>query len=490
MLLGLDLGTTNVKALLVEPDGRIVARGSVPVSLRHTTDGGIEQDIEEIWRATVAAIRVAGEHAALAQVQAVGVSSQGGAIQIRDANGRCTGPVISWLDARGRIYDEDLYQRKGAGWLRQCLGHEQSGVALGQILRLQQTCPDLFKPSNIVGFVGDTIVQRLCGRGAQDCSSLSISCLYSPTLKGLAPELMAELHLEADQLAELLPARAVAGTLTAETAGLTGLPAGIPVGPAVHDQYAATLGCGALEPGQVMFGAGTAWVLVAIADYLMTPVVPSAWVCDHVVPERWGQLLSLAVGGSMVQWVLQVTGRADATREQIDDRLETIAPGCDGLQLLPFLDAVGGRNRPVGGRLNHMRLAHGPDHLLRATVEGLCFELARQLGWLEAGGCPVRQLIMCGGGSRGRVTPQIVADITGLTVVCPRETEVSAFGAAILSRAMLEPDVPLDKLYGEMIGPVREIKPVANARFYAPLLQQYLASVQTVLTEQGRTEIS
>jgi len=488
MLLGLDLGTTNIKALLVKPDGRIVARGSVPVSLRHTPDGGIEQDIEEIWRATVAAIRAAGEQADLAHVQAIGVSSQGGAIQVRDTNGRCTGPVISWLDARGRTYDEDIYRRKGADWLRRCLGHEQSGIGLGQILRLQKIRPDLLKPPNIVGFVGDTIVQRLCGRGAQDCSSLSISCLYSPTLKGVAPELLAELRLEADQLADLLPARAVSGTLTAETAALTGLPAGIPVGPAIHDQYTAALGCGALEPGQVMFGAGTAWVLVAVADHLMTPVVPSAWVCDHVAPERWGQLLSLAVGGSMVQWALGVTGRADATREQIDDWLESVAPGCDGLQMLPFLDAVGGRNRPVGGRLNNMRLGHGSDHLLRATVEGLCFELARQLQGLEAGGCPVRQLIMCGGGSRGRVTPRVVADITGYAVICPQETEISALGAAILARAMLEPRTSLENLYQQMAGPTRRIQASASAQTYAPLLAQYVESVQSTLVEQGRAE--
>ncbi len=488
MLLGLDLGTTNIKALLVEPDGRIVARGSVPVSLRHTPDGGIEQDIEEIWRATVAAIRVAGEQADLAQVQAVGISSQGGAIQVRDANGRCTGPVISWLDARGRTYDEDIYRRKGEDWLRRCLGHEQSGIGLGQILRLQKTRPDLLKPPNIVGFVGDTIGQRFCGRGAQDCSSLSISCLYSPTLKGIAPELLTEMRLEAGQFADLLPARAPAGKLTDETAKLTHLPPGIPVGPAVHDQYTAALGCGALEPGQVMFGAGTAWVLVAIADHLMTPVVPSAWVCDHVVPERWGQLLSLAVGGSMVQWALQVTGRNGATREQIDDWLESVTPGCDGLQLLPFLDAVGGRNRPVGGRLNHVRLAHGPDHLLRATVEGLCFELARQIHWLEDGGCPVRQLIMCGGGSRGRITPQIVADITGRAVTCPRETEISALGAAILARAMLEPHTPLEQLYQQMAGPTREIQASVSVQTYAPLFEQYVESVQTALVEQGRAE--
>src|SRR5512136_1044660 len=117
MLLGLDLGTTNIKALVVNDDGTIPARGAVPVSLQHTADGGIEQNIEEIWHATLSAIWVAGRYADLREVRAIGVSSQGGAAQVRTPDGRCLGPVISWMDCRGAPYDEQFQKQVGGDWI-------------------------------------------------------------------------------------------------------------------------------------------------------------------------------------------------------------------------------------------------------------------------------------------------------------------------------------------------------------------------------------
>lgn len=474
MLLGLDLGTTNVKALLVGPDGTVAAQGACPVSLRHTPDGGVEQDIEEIWAATLAAIRAAGRESDLSVVRAVGVSSQGGAIQLRTRDGRCDGPVISWLDSRGRPFDEAFGERVGEPWLTARIGHGRSGVAVGQILRLRKAAPHRLDPPAVVGFVGDTIVQRLCGRAAHDGSSLSICCLYNPARRGADPDVLREVGLAADQLPDLLPARQAAGVLLPDVARDTGLPAGVPVSPAVHDQYAAALGCGAIDAGDVMFGCGTAWVLVAIADRLLPPVTPSAWVCDHVVPDRWGQLLSLVVGGSAFQWARDLAGLADATPDAIDSLLDSVPPGSEGLRLRPFLDGWGGHRRPIGGALLNLRLAHGRAHLLRATLEGLCFELNRQLGWLDAAGCPAKRLIMCGGAARSRCTPQIVADVTRRTVVCPRQSEISAFGAAVLARALAEPGVSLEPLCREMVGPVRAIVPGAAAEAYAPIAREYI----------------
>jgi xylulokinase len=473
LLLGLDLGTTNIKALVVREDGAIAAQGSVPVSLRHA-DGGVEQDMDEIWRATVNAIRAAGREASLADVRAVGVSSQGGALQVRAADGRCVGSVVSWMDTRGCPFDEDFQQRVGEAWLTRHIGHGASAMSIGQIQRLRRTQPDSLKRPNRVNFVGDTIVERLCGRAAHDCSSLSIACLYNPHERRADPDLLRELGLDDGQLPHLLGARETAGSITAAAAHETGLPAGIPIGPAIHDQYAAAVGCGAVEAGDVMFGCGTAWVLVAIADHLPALVSPSAWACDHAVPDRWGQLLSLVVGGSAFRWALDMTGLLDAPRERTDAMIASVAPGSDGLRFWPFLDALGGPRRPVGGRLDNLRLSHGPAHLLRSVLEGLCSELARQLSWLEAAGCPVRRLIMCGGAARSAITPGIVADVTGRPVLCPRESEISAFGSAVLARALVEPAATIDRLHHEMAGSVRTVEPGPAAASYRDPVQRYI----------------
>jgi len=477
MLLGLDLGTTNIKALCVTEEGHVASQGSAPVRIHHPTDGAVEQDIDEIWQSTLDAIGQAGQRVDLSAVRAIGISSQGGAMQIRTQDGRCLGKVISWLDSRGQPFDERLARQMGKEWFTPRLGHDGCGVAVGQVLRLRETSPDALAFPNRLGFVGDTIVQRLCGRAAHDHSSLSISTLYNPSLQACDPDLLELLGLRPEQLPDFLPAREPAGPLTRAAAKATHLPEGIPVSAAVHDQYAAALGCGVVDPGDVMFGAGTAWVLLAVADHLMSPVSPLAWVCDHLVPGRWGQLLSLVTGGSVFKWARELVNLTDASSEQIDDLIDSVPPGSDGLLLLPFLDGNGGANRPSSGALRHVKLSHTPAHLLRAALEGLCFELARQLGWLVDAGCPVNRLIMCGSATQTRCTPQIVADVTGREVVCPAQPEVSAFGASILARALLEPSKPLASLFQSMAGPVREIKPGRASPQYAPQLAQYIKTV-------------
>ena len=481
MLLGLDLGTTNVKALLVTEDGTITSRGSAPVPLHHVADGGVEQDIEEIWRATLDAIRRAGEVGDLSAVRAIGISSQGAAIQVRAPDGRCTGPVISWMDPRGAASGQRLVEQLGVQWFSDRAGHGNSGIAVGQVQRLRAANPDTLAWPNRLGFVGDTIVQRLCGRAAHDHSSLSITGFYNPSLQTADPELMERIALRPDQLPDLQPAREPAGLLTPDAAEKTSLPVGVPVSAAIHDQYAAALGSGAINAGDVMFGAGTAWALLAVADHLMKPIVPSAYVCDHVVPQRWGQMLSLVVGGSVFKWALELSRLADASAKTIDEMIDSVPPGSEGLRVLPFLDGAGGHERPTCGMLDGLKFAHGRAHLVRATVEGLCFELARQLRWLTESECPVSRLIMCGGVTQTRSTPQIVADVTGCPASCPDEPEVSAFGAAIVARAMLEPEAPLETLSRSMTEPGRVIEPGPAASYYAPKSAEYVEAVRRQL---------
>lgn len=478
MLLGLDLGTTNIKALCVAEDGTVVSRSSSPVDIQHLPDGAVLQDIEQIWQATLEAIHKAGQNANLSDVRAIGISSQGGAVQIRNEDGQCLGKVISWLDFRGLPYDEQLTKQMGEDWFTPRAGHGGSAVAIGQVLRLRKTDPKLLAWPNRLGFVGDTIGQRLCGKAAHDCSSLSICNLYNPSLRTADPEILDILGLRSEQLPDLIPATQSAGPLSASAAKATNLTEGIPVSAAIHDQYAASLGCGATEPGDVMFGAGTAWVLLAVADHLMRPVSPLSWVCNHLIPNRWGQIVALVIGGSVFKWAMELAGLANASNEQIDDLLDSVPPGSDGLMLLPFLDGTGGPNRLSNGQLCQMKLSHNRAHLLRATLEGLSYELARQLGWLVDSGCPVNKLIMCGSATQSRCTPQIVADITGREVICPSEPHISAFGAAILAQALVEPGKTLANLSQLMVSQTRDVKPSPAASAYDPKLAEYIKTVK------------
>lgn len=479
MLLGLDLGTTNIKALVATQSGRWLNQGACPVRLFHVGDGRVEQDLEEIWTATLSAIRAAVRGINPGDIRAMGVSSQGGAMQMGDGHGRPLGRVISWLDKRGRSHDEALTAELGRDWFAERVGHWRSGLAIGQVLRLRKESSDLLTRSNRIGFVGDSIVGRLCRHAAHDGTSGSLTLLYNPARRTYDPEVLERLGLQPEQLPDLVSPRAAAGAVTAELAGATGLTAGIPVSAAIHDQYAAALGTGAVRSGTTMLGTGTAWVLLAVSDRRREPVSDNAFVCHHVVEGLEGQIVSLVNGGSAVTWALELMGLGDRSPAQIEQLLASVPAGSDGVCCWPFLAPAGAAGLTPGakGRLWGLELSHRPAHVARAVVEGLAFELKRHLSFLQRAGVPAEKLVMSGAAAAGQVTPQIIADVTGLRLACLGSGASSLLGAVILARGLLEPRRSLAELAEEMVPKAREFRPGANAALYAGRFAEYLKSM-------------
>ncbi len=475
MYLGFDLGTTNVKAVVVDDDRTIVGKGSAPVVRFTTLDGGVEQDIEQIWAATCMAIRQAVNGLDSTAIRAVGVSSQGGAMQLLDHGQRPIGRVISWLDSRGQPFDQKLTRDLGERFWNEHVGHGFSILTPGQILRLREQSPEQWRKARFIAFVGDVIVGRLCGRRAHDPTSLAIAMLYNPWQRRADPDLLAHLGIDEDQLPDLLPATTPAGTIHAEASRATGLPTGIPVSPAIHDQYAVSLGSGSVHKGDVTFGAGTAWVLLAHGSRLTHPVVPDAFVCAHPVPGLYGQMLSMRNGGSAIDWVLKLTGHDKESPDIVDRHVEKVSPGSNGLRFWPLLAPTGnGGPFPSGGQITGVTLSHQPHHLLRAVIEGLACELARHLRLLTDAGLSATQLMMCGSAASSRVTPQIIADVTQRPVTCVHTFDVSALGAAAVAKALAENDAGFARLITAPASAGQTTMPGQDSAFYATLLEQYL----------------
>ena len=479
MFLGLDLGTTNIKALVTDSAGQPLAQAASPVPLLHAAAGGVEQDLDAIEQATLAVLQQVAGAVDPSGIDAIGVSSQGGAMQVLAPDGQPVGRVISWLDQRGRPFDRALLSELGRSWLLERLGRGVPGVSVGQSLRLHQEQPGLLTPPNRVGFVGDIIVGRLCGRGAHDMTSGSLTVLLNPWLRDYDPELLRRLRLDAGQLPELISAREAAGGLRADVARQTGLRAGTPVSAAIHDQYAAALGTGAVRAGTVMVGTGTAWVLLAVHDRLAAPVIDEAFVCHHVVDGLCGQILSLVNGGSAFTWALNLMGLGNLDGAAVEALLESTQPGSAGIRCWPFLVSAGVSGLASGthGRLAGLQLAHRPADVLRAVVEGLAFELTRYLEFLPAAGWPVARLVMGGGAALSQVTTRILADATGLPLACLSSGEASLLGAAILARGLVEPHRSLAELSEAMVPPARPLEPGEHAAFYRDQYQEYLCAL-------------
>jgi len=479
MYIGLDLGTTNIKALLLDETGKCLAEADAPVSLRTPAADAVEQDMSEIVEGAFRVLEACGK-AAAGKVKAIGVSAQGGAVQVVDGDGRPAGPVIGWMDSRAASWEEALTRELGPAWFAVHTGHPRARGAVGQILRLRSRSPGLLDPPNGLGFVGDVAVQFLCGVRAHDATSLSIAGLCNPALRDVDPDLLQKLGLVPDRLPRLLSAVQPAGGLTRRAAARTGLVEGTPVLPAVHDQYAAAVGAGVLDPGDVMVGAGTAWVLLAVTDRPGTPAAGAALVGPHVLPGRWGQMLAPGNGGASLEWCLRLVGAGRMSADELDARLERIPPGSDGVRVVPLFSPIvpPGLSPDIRGCIDGVRLYHGADHLLRAVIEGLACELERNVRLLRSAGIDVRRLVLTGGATVSRVTPQIIADVTGLPVLCMERTAMSAHGAAVLARCAAE-NVPeaLPDLAGAMAPQAHTVSPGPGRSTGKALADEYCERV-------------
>ena len=323
-------------------------------------------------------------------------------MQLLDPHDKPCGRVISWLDRRGQPFDAELTAELGRSSSPNISATAPAASPSARSFVSGNKLPNA-RAAQPIGFVGDVIVGRLCGRRAHDATSLGIAMLYNPWLGRPDPEVLARLGLATNNCPACCPRPTAAGALQQRPRKPIGLPPGIPVSPAIHDQYAASLGAASVEEGDVNFGAGTAWVLLANTGQpgaagrqrsLRLPHPSAALRPDAFHEER---RLGHPLGDVLL-------GDAAATTEQIDMMLEAVPPGSDGLRFWPLLSGgpeIDGFGRE-GGRLAGITLAHSRNHLVRAVVEGLACELLRHIRLLTDAGLPVSRLVMCGSAAAGR----------------------------------------------------------------------------------------
>lgn len=467
MYVGVDLGTTNIKVLITDEDGRVVARASEEVNIKYLDGGVVHQDMSDICCKSITAIKNAVQQVDAKSIKAVGVSSQGGALQILDSEEKPYGAVISWLDNSADEYNRRLTDELGGEWFAGHTGHPKSIITPGQLLKLQEEnrLPDNYK----IGYVGDMIIRLLTGVRAHDHTSCSLAMLYNPYLEEVDRELLEKLGISENQLPRLMEPYKQAGTVTAEAEAETNLPGGVPVSAAVHDQYAAAIGCGAVNAGDIMLGAGTAWVLLAVSEEPGRNLTEYTFICNHVVEGLYGEIISLLNGGSAVRWALKLAGMEDIEAGVLEDILRKTPAGCDGVIFSPRLAGEGSEGRIAG-----LKLSHGPEYIIRAVIEGLAMEVNIRMQMLGDKCFKPAKLLMAGQAAMSETTPQIIADITGIEVRTITESAVSAMGASIIARNLLVEGNRLGQLAEKFSPETKTYKPGKDEKLYNSIFKKYL----------------
>ncbi|MGC4805081.1 xylulokinase [Micromonospora sp. DT233] len=437
--LAFDLGTGGCKAALVDLTAQVVGTAFAPYPTTYPAPGRHEQRPAHWWTAVVESSREllaadAGRH----RVVAVGLSGHSLAmVPVDDAGTSLLDSVPIWSDTRGEdaaaayftdADETDWYARTGNGFPR-------GMYTVFKAAWLRAAHPDVAARTTAILGSKDWINARLTGVQRTDPSYASGSGAYDLRTRRMLPDVLSALGLPARWWPTVVPAAEVVGRLTADAATATGLPAGTPVVAGGVDNSCMALGAGLDHAGGAYLSLGSSnWVTVAAADPVLDPV-GRPFVFDHVLPGLYISGLSTFGGGSSLSWLAGVLGR-DGDLDALLDSAAAVPIGADGLTCVPTLAggtvAEGGPG--VRGAYLGLDLGHTHGHLARALIEGIGFSLADAARSMLAAVPAAPELTAIGGGARGELMLQVLADLIGRPISRPDAAQHgAALGAATLA---------------------------------------------------------
>ncbi|MFF8842970.1 FGGY family carbohydrate kinase [Streptomyces sp. NPDC015127] len=468
MFVGIDVGTSVVKAAAFDASGTALAVESRPVAL-DIRGGRVEQDMDEVYDAVVGvlgALSAGGEPVAL-----VGLTGQGDGVWLVDESGRPVRPAISWMD--GRAHElvgewlasgvfESVFRRTGSAMFPGCPGPV--------LAWLEQHEPQSLDAASAALYCKDMVFQRLTGVRATDVSDASMPFL-DPHTRRYAADVLDTLGLS--HRTGLLPP--VADPLAIGT-----LPSGAPIANGPFDLAACALGAGVTAPGDGLLIVGTCLAsLVATRDVDLAGE-PAGLYISTDRPGDFLRAMPAMVGTAALDWVLATTG---VRHSEVDALLAATPPGAHGVRVLPYFAPSGERAPFVEPRLraelSGVSLESTKGDLIRATCEGIAFA-ARHC--LDAAGL-TGTLALCGGGTRSPAWMRLFADVLGreLRIV---EGEVGARGAVLASAA--RHGVELDA--ASWTAPTAVVAPdPGRAAYYATAYEEHLDRLTAARARARRT---
>jgi xylulokinase len=476
-ILGIDLGTTEVKAGLVTLDGRLL--GLARTGYRTETDaatGRAEQDPEAWWGALVTSVRRLTA-AGAAEVIAIAVDGHGPTLVAVDAAGRPTRPAIIWQDSRSTAEATELTRATGlAGW---------SLAGLPAALWVERHEPDVAAATCWYMATWDFLGLRLTGRAAT-------SLLEGQPFPS-ASELEA-LGVPPEKVPPGVRAGEVLGSLAVEPADELRLEPGVPVVAGIVDAWASFHGAGMTARGDAIDVGGAAG---GFGVYWDRPLdVPGSFSTIAPLPGLYSVGGAMAATGRAIDWFrTQIVAGVESTEVLIEEAAAT-SPGADGAIFLPYL---AGERSPIWdptarGAFVGLTLDHRRGHLTRAILEASAFAIRHVAEPILAAGATVTEMRVCGGPARSETWNQVKADVTGFRVAVPTVLETAVVGAASLGAAGIGAYPDVTAAIRGMTRIERRLEPnPANRALYDDAFGAYvrlhpaIAPVLAHLVAAGRT---
>ncbi|TDF98582.1 xylulokinase [Paenibacillus piri] len=436
-LLGIDIGTSGCKVALFEPDGTVVFQGTEPYPTYYPQPGYAEQNPEEWWRAVCVNLHRMFKQAGVQphHIKGIGVDGQSGAAIAVDQRGQPLRNAIIWLDRRSDKQCAQLLDTIGSEKLFAVSGNPLApSYVTGKLLWMQEHERHLYGQAAKLVQCNSYIVYKLTGRWSQDVSQGNGLHAFDIAAKTWDYSLAEQMGITSELLPEIYECCDVVDGVTPLASSATGLAAGTPVVAGGLDAACATLGAGAIRPGEVQEQGGQAGGMSIVMD---RPVANDKLILScHAVTDRW-ILQGGTVGGGSLNWMRrEFAGDADPDFfRQANEEAARIRAGSEGLLFLPYM---AGERSPIWdadakGVFLGLTYEKTRGHMARAIMEGCALALRHNLRTAEASGVPIYTLHSTGGAANSALWTQIKADVTGKRFKIASSDSATTLGAAILA---------------------------------------------------------
>src|SRR5438046_1034833 len=408
MFLGIDLGTSSLKALVLDVDGAIVGCAAASYSMSAPQPGWSESDPQDCWQAAgIAARQAACDHAA--EIAAIGLSGQMHGVVLSDDMGQPLRPAILWPDVRTRR-QLDAYRELGQDMRRKLANPPATGMAGPTLLWLRDHQRPHYRAAQWALPAKDSLRLRLIHEAATEPSDASGTLLYDLTTDYWAKDVLDALDLRLDLLAPIRESAEICGVLSRDAAEHLGVRPNLPVVGGAADTAAAAIARALPAPGPVQLTIGSGAQVVAPRDRLAMDATARTHLYRAAAPDRWYAMAAMQNAGLAIEWVRTTLA---ASWAEVYAEAFAVPAGAQGLIFLPYLT---GERTPhfdptAKGAWIGLGLAHGRGHLLRAALEGIAFAVRQGLEALLATGVRTTDLRLAGGGSLDPRWRQLLADV-------------------------------------------------------------------------------
>jgi xylulokinase len=469
--LGIDLGTSSVKAVLIDGDQRLLATASAPLAVARPHPGWSEQDPDAWWRATLAAVQGLGRP--LGDLRGIGLSGQMHGAVCLDAEDRVIRPAILWNDGRAAAECAEL--EAACPRSRAIAGNiAMPGFTAPKLLWLRAHEPETFAHTECVLLPKDWLRLKLTGHHVSEMSDASGTLWLDVGARDWSDDLLEATGLSRAHMPRLVEGSAVSGTLLPELAREWGC-SEVPVAGGAGDNAAAACGTGVVRPGSAFVSIGTSGVLFATTAAFAPNTEGAVHAFAHAIPDTWHQMGVILSAADSLEWLARITGQRAA-----ELAAAVTVTGPSEVTFLPYLSGERTPHNDAGARGSFTGLAqsHEPADLAQAVMEGVAYAFADCQAVLAAAGTDFARALAVGGGARSETWLRIIASVLDRPLDMAEGAEAgAALGAARLAvcaaegadpaavctppaiARSIEPDPALVPRYAEGLARYRALHP-------------------------------